>query len=88
MTDTCTHCGETLHVGDWPYCPHGPVRNFTIQPDDFPGGRVFENIDRHPITVYSRSQLKRELDARGLKPMVRHIGENGTDKSKHTQRWV
>ena len=82
-----------MQIGEWPFCDgqkggHGPVRNFTIQPDDFPGGRVFENIDTKPITVYSRSQLKRELDARGLKPMVRHVGDAGSDKSKNTRRWV
>lgn len=56
--------------------------------DKFIGGMVLENLDNRPVTVYSRSQLKREMQARGLEPAVRHVGERGTDKSKHTSRWI
>src|SRR6202021_2116849 len=24
--NTCLSCGNELHVGDWPFCPHGPLR--------------------------------------------------------------
>jgi len=56
--------------------------------DKFIGGMVIENLGHDPVTVYSRSELKREMDARGLEPMVRHVGEPGSDRSKHTTRWI
>ena len=56
--------------------------------DKFIGGLTLENLSHEPVTVYSRSELKREMDKRGLQPMVRHVGEQGSDRSKHTQRWV
>lgn len=58
--------------------------------DEFPGGgsRTFENLGHEPVTVHSRSELRREMAARGLEPMVRHVGENHTDKSKKTSRWI
>ena len=55
--------------------------------DKFVGGLTLENLDHHPVTVYSRSELKREMDARGLRSMVRHVGEPGSDKSRYTSRW-
>jgi hypothetical protein len=24
---TCDTCGQELHIGDWPYCPHGRGNN-------------------------------------------------------------
>ncbi len=53
-----------------------------VTPDEWPGGKVIENLDDHPITVYSRSQLRREMDARGLIPFVRHV-----QGSKETSNW-
>lgn len=32
----CESCGVVLHIGDWPYCPHGPVRELNA--------RAFEGI--------------------------------------------
>ena len=83
----CDHCGHPVTVGDWPWCPHGRPR-FGIQTDEaFIGGKTFEHLGHDPVTVYSRGELKRELDARGLEPFVRHQPRPGTDKSPHTELW-
>ena len=60
----------------------------TMIPDTIPGGRIVENLGHHPVKIESRSHLKRELQARGLQEMVRHVGEQGSDKSKHTVRHI
>ena len=52
------------------------------------GERFFENLGHDRVWIDSKSQLKRELEARGLQPMVRHTGLPGSDKSPQTQRWV
>jgi len=63
-------------------------RSAVIHGDDrFIGGLTVENLGHEPVTVHSRSELKREMAARGLKPLVRHVGAPGSDKSKHTTRW-
>lgn len=59
-----------------------------IIPDDIPGGLVVENLSAAPITVYSKSELRAQARARGLVPYVQHRPEQGSDKSKHTSRWV
>lgn len=78
----CGQCGQpTEHV--W------RSASFAVHGDDqFIGGKTFENLGHEPVTVYSRAELKREMDARGLQPFVRHRGDPGSDKSKHTSRWV
>jgi hypothetical protein len=77
----CDSCGKPT-VREWTSAAaiHGD--------DKFIGGVTYENLDHHPVTVYSRSELKREMDKRGLQPMVRHIGEQGSDRNKNTTRWV
>jgi len=49
----------------------------------WPGGRVFENLGHEPVRCDSPADLKRELDARGLEPFVRHV-----DGSPHTRSWA
>jgi putative FmdB family regulatory protein len=50
--------------------------------------QVIENLGPQPKRYRSRAELKRDMDAAGVMPKVRHIGEQGSDKSKHTTRWV
>lgn len=73
------HKTEIVYAGSAPAI-HGD--------DKFVGGMVLENLGHEKVTVYSRSQLKREMQARGLEPAVRHVGEAGSDKSRFTSRWV
>ncbi len=77
----CGACGNpTSHV--W------KSASFAVHGDDaFIGGKTFEHLGHEPVTVHSRAELKREMDARGLRPFVRHVGEPGSDKSKLTRRW-
>ena len=84
---TCPTCGIELVVGSWPFCPHGRG-SYTAQPNDIPGGLTLENLGHEKVTVYSRSELRRELKARGLVEMVRHVPVPGSDKSPHTTSWV
>ena len=64
---TCDRCGETLHVGDWPFCPHGPVGSVHIVSDEFAEGPHWcETLGHDPVWVESKSQLRREAAARGL----------------------
>ena len=78
----CPQCGaETVHV--W------TGRAAHIHGDDkYIGGITYENMDHEPVTVYSRAEEKREMDKRGLQHFTRHVGEQGSDKSRKTSRWV
>ena len=62
-------------------------RPVTLIGDEIPGGQVIENAGHHPVTVYSRSERKRLLEARGLREFVRHVPVKGSDKSPHTTSW-
>lgn len=98
-TQHCTHCDWVADVfvaaHEHPACPIcGSAterlwsgRSAAVAGDEFPGGQTFENLGHDPVTVYSRSELKRELRARGLEEMVRHVPVPGTDKSPHTTSW-
>lgn len=88
MTDTCDRCGIVVAPGEWPWCPHG-IPSMVVVSDTIIGGpRLFENLGSQPVYIESKSQLRDELKARNLQPMVRHVGVPGTDKSPHTQRFV
>lgn len=77
------------------FCPNGHATEIVyvgasaaIHGDDpFVAGKVFENLGHAPVTIYSRSQLKREMQARGLQEFVRHQPLAGSDKSPHTTSW-
>jgi hypothetical protein len=83
----CDKCQKTLLVGEWPFCPHGFGHN-SVQADEIPGGFVQENFGPTPEVFYSKKAMARRAKELGLMPFVRHIGENGTDKSSKTTRWV
>lgn len=75
-------------VGSWPFCPDHGRASVSIQPDEWPGGKTIENMGPEPITFRSRSEWRRAMKERGLVNAVRHVGEPGSDKSRHTSRWV
>jgi hypothetical protein len=56
--------------------------------DEFVGGFVQENFGHKPETFYSKSEMARRAKELGLQPFVRHVGEQGSDRSKHTTRWI
>jgi hypothetical protein len=88
----CEMCQRTLVIGEWPFCPHGmPERSggAAMIDDTISGGaRYFENLGEQPVFISSKSQLRDELRARGLRENVKHVGVPGTDKSRETQRWI
>ena len=88
-------CYEPAHADlVCPLCSTPTVREWTARgavihgDDKYIGGLTLENLDHQPVTVHSRSELKREMEKRGLREFVRHRGEPGSDRSKHTTRWV
>jgi DNA-directed RNA polymerase subunit RPC12/RpoP len=60
--------------------------------DDIPGcidirhGLCHE--DGTPQRFYSKSEIRREAERRGFVNRVEHKGSRGSDKSKHTTRWI
>jgi len=46
------------------------------------------NADGSPRRYTSKSEMRREAEKRGLVSHVEHKPGKGTDKSKHTQRWI
>lgn len=88
-----------LRVGERPACPEcgEPTETLWGTPpnvvgDDIPGGVWIKhglvNEDGSPMKFYSKSEIAREAKKRGLEPFVRHVPERGSDRSKHTVRWV
>ena len=60
----------------------------TVIDDTIPGGRWVENLGPRPKRYDSKSDIRRDMDALGVQPKVQHIGEPGSDRSKHTTRWI
>jgi hypothetical protein len=82
----CPDCGKALAIGSWPFCKQGhEPTSLVVVPDDIPGGREIKSLG---ITVHSRSELRAQLNARGLQPYVQHEGGHEGDRSGHTQRFV
>lgn len=63
-------------------------RSAGVRDDAWPGGKTFDNLGPEPVTLYSRSELRRELQARHLEECVRHVPLPGSDKSPHTTSWA
>jgi len=78
----CDQCGRVLSIGDYPFCPHGHGRP-NVEAVTWPGGRWFENLGHEPVRCDSPADLKRELDARGLEPCVRHVPGD-----RYTRSWA
>jgi len=83
-------------VGDFPFCKgnasdHTPGKFGAIS-DEIPGGLEIKhglcNEDGTPRRYYSKSEIAREAQRRGMTNYVRHVGSKGSDKSPHTVRWV
>jgi hypothetical protein len=92
-TVACEKCNKQIAIGEYPYCPHGFGAN-SVTADDIPGGIEIRhglcNSDGTPRRYYSKSEIDREAKKRGLVNRVEHIPVpgSGSDRSKHTSRWV
>lgn len=82
MTTTCDKCGHEIQLAEHPFCPHG-YGSVNVEAVTWPGGRWFENLGHEPVRCDSPADLKRELDARGLEPFVRH-----TPGDQHARSWA
>ena len=83
-TTTCPLCQVTYGIGSSPWCRDGHTRgSSSIEDVTWPGGIVFENLGHEPVRCDSPADLKREMDARGLQPFVRHLPGD-----RHTTSWA
>ena len=70
---TCDHCGQTLVVGDWPFCPHEHTSRLSIIDDQIEGGpRFFDTMGPEDVWIESKSQWRREVEKRELIHVDRH----------------
>lgn len=76
-------CPQCASATERVWCGHSA----SVNGDEWPGGKTFENLGNEPVTLYSKSELRRELRARGLEECVRHVPVPGSDKSPHTTNW-
>lgn len=82
----CPTCGEPTDTL-WRQSSH-------VISDEIPGGIWIRhgicNEDGSPRLYYSKSEMARVAKERGLTNAVRHAPDptSGSDKSKHTIRWV
>ena len=81
----CANCGqptERVHLG----------KQAGIIDDSIPGGLEIRNglchPDGTPRKFYSKSEIARAAKEAGWTNYVEHVGAKGSDKSKHTTRWV
>lgn len=79
----CASCGNTLQVGEWPWCPHGrPLSGLAIIDDQLEGGpRRFETMGDDAPYLETKSQWRREIAARGLIHVDRH------DRAYHQKKF-
>jgi hypothetical protein len=85
----CESCGGELVVGSWPFCKggHAPsAKLFNVISDEC--DITQENFGPTPEHFTSKSEMMRRAKELNLMPFVRHVGENHTDKSTKTSRWV
>lgn len=63
-----------MQIGEWPWCPHGyPMAGLSIIDDQLEGGpRRFETMGDDAPYIESKSQWRREVDARGLVHVDKH----------------
>lgn len=77
----CPTCGaptERVWISSFP----------NIIGDEIPGGMTIENMTAHPETFYSKSEHRRRVKELGLRVRDWHNPPPGSDKAKHTSRWI
>jgi hypothetical protein len=72
---TCDACQQEIHIGEWPFCPHGfPLgAGLAVIDDELEGGpRRFETMGPDEPFISSKSEWRREVAARGLVNVDKH----------------
>ena len=87
---TCEKCGAELVVGSFPFCrgnqsDHGRGVS-TVVGDEIDEWQVMGT--KHPIHFRSRIERARWRKEHGYRVYDTHVGEQGSDKSKHTRSWA
>jgi hypothetical protein len=88
---TCERCGKVLQLGEYPFCGGRNSHGFPMAGLKQIGDEIDEwneNVGHEPVHFRSRQERKRYLKEHNLQEFVRHVGEPGSDKSKHTSRWI
>jgi len=70
---TCDDCGQELHTGSWPWCPHG-ISHLSAVGDDIPGGFVQEMFGDKPEVFYSKKAMLARADELNLRPRDQWAG--------------
>jgi hypothetical protein len=69
----CEKCQHELHVGEWPFCPHGFSKGVSVIDDQIEGGpRFFDTMGHEDVWIESKSQWRREVAARNLEHIDKH----------------
>ena len=86
---TCPGCGEELQIGSWPFCKdgHAPAVPQVIDDTLHGGPRWFDTMGHEDVWIETKSQWKREVAARGLIPVEKHV-DNVFGHKKDTSRWI
>lgn len=87
----CERCYQPLSEGEhgWMLCPLEPRRvRVSVIDDQIEGGpRFFETLGHEPVFIESKSQLKREAEARGYIPCSRHDAKwHAKNRKMHDER--
>jgi hypothetical protein len=98
MWDLKCSCGwerdDTFVIGEWPSCPQCGAAVSKVWKGKFPSvvddtiHETIENLGPTPVTFTSRSDKRTYLKMHGISEKVRHVGEAGSDKNRHTSRWI
>ncbi len=71
---------------------HLPTNRGTVIQDTIEGGVLLHhglcNADGSPKRYYSKSEIAAEAKKRGMTNLVTHVGSKGSDKNRHTSKWV
>lgn len=69
-----------------------PTNRGNVIGDEIPGGTLIYNglcnSDGSPRRFYSKSEIRRAAEQKGLVNRVEHLGTASGDRSKHTSRWI
>lgn len=86
----CERCGHELQVGDYPYC-RGTADGHQVGTAVVIGDEcdfMQHNGTREPIRFRSKQEYKRWLKQHDYRIYDTHVGEPGSDKSKHSRNWA
>jgi hypothetical protein len=82
----CESCGGVLEIGSWPFCPDHGRASLSVVGDEC--DITQEHFGPTPEHFTSKQAMARRAKELNLIPMVRHVGDPGSDKSAKTSRWI